>query len=165
MQKETPEITLQSMTERLYHECFMGFETDPDIFADMSLFRPFTYNKAAIDTYILRQKEKQRLPFAIMLNDKPVGEVLLKNIDHDKGECTLSIHLQNDSVKNKGIGTAAEKLMVAYAFEQLNMKTVHADSILKNKRSQRVLEKVGFSFINQDEEFVYYRLDKNNTLR
>lgn len=41
----------------------------------------------------------------IMLGDKAIGELQLKCIDHDKKECTLSIHMQNDAVKGKGYGT------------------------------------------------------------
>ena len=57
---------------------------------------------------------------------------------------TLSIHLQNDTVKGKGYGTRAEQLAIQYAFEVLNMVAVNADTIIKNTRSQHVLEKVGF---------------------
>ncbi len=37
-------------------------------------------------------------------------EIQLKQIDFDKKECTLSIHMQNDSYKGKGYGNTAEKL-------------------------------------------------------
>lgn len=67
----------------------------------------------------------------------------------------------NDSVKNKGYGSAAERLALAYAFENLGMESVLADSVLKNTRSQHVLEKVGFVLIGVDDTFKYYRCDKN----
>lgn len=67
---------------------------------------------------------------------------------------------QNDSVKGQGIGTIAEQLILDYATDQLGMKTVYADSILKNTRSQRVLEKVGFALIGIDDTFKYYKFEK-----
>lgn len=37
------------------------------------------------------------------------------------------------------------------------MKTVYADAIHKNKRSQHVLQKVGFNETAYDEDFIYYQ--------
>ena len=54
-----------------------------------------------------QSKEENRTAFAVMLHDDVIGEVELKHIDADHKTCELSIHMQNDSVKNKGYGTAA----------------------------------------------------------
>ena len=48
-----------------------------------------------------------------------MGETGIKHIDWEKREGELSIHLQNDAVKNRGTGTAAEQLLLAYAFDEL----------------------------------------------
>ena len=81
---------------------------------------------------------------AVMMDQMPIGEVILKDINAEAKQCTLSIHMQNDSFKNRGYGTQAEMLTLEYAFTALNMKTVFADAIHKNKRSQHVLEKLDF---------------------
>lgn len=65
--------------------------------------------------------------------------------------------MQNESVKGKGFGTKAEKLALQYAFGQLGLQTVRADVLLKNKRSQHILEKVGFVEEREDDEFRYYQ--------
>lgn len=39
------------------------------------------------------------------------------------------------------------------------MKAVNADAVLKNVRSQHVLEKVGFEFVREDDTFKYYRYE------
>lgn len=96
----------------------------------------------------------------MLLASDVIGELSLKHIDFEKKECELSIHLQNDAVKNKGYGSAAERLALVYAFENLGMESVLADSVLKNTRSQHVLEKVGFVQIGADDTFKYYRCDK-----
>lgn len=97
-------IYLTEMTNEMYHQFFKDFEYDSDTFMDMSLFCTFEYNYEMIERYIQRQRDKKRMPFAIMLNDVPIGEIMLKDIDYDKRSCVLSIHMQNDSVKNKGYG-------------------------------------------------------------
>ena len=76
--------------------------------------------------------------------------------------CVMSIHLQNDSVKNRGFGTQAEVLALQYAFHEMKMETVCADAIKKNQRSWHVLEKVGFRITHQDDGFVYSRYDRDS---
>ncbi len=154
------DIILTPMTDELFHKYYQDYQNDPDLYMNMDLFTPYQYSYDWVEKYINRQKAKKRLVFAIMRNDLPVGEVVLKEIDYNKKECTLSICLQNDSVKGQGIGTIAEQLILDYAIDQLGMETVHADAILKNTRSQRVLEKVGFKFTGEDDQFKYYRFDK-----
>lgn len=68
--------------------------------------------------------------------------------------------MQNDTVKGKGYGTQAERLAVKYAFEEMRMVAVNADTIMKNTRSQHVLEKVRFRFIGDDGMFKYYRIER-----
>ncbi len=98
-------IELKKMTRELCHELYKGWSNDASIYMDMSLFKPYSYNKASIDRYFDSKNEPSRIIFAIMLGGKPIGELQLKQIDLEKAECTLSIHMQNDVVKDKGYGT------------------------------------------------------------
>ena len=45
-----------------------------------------------------------------MLKKEPIGEVIIKDLDAEKRNCTLSIHMNNASVKNRGYGTRLEKI-------------------------------------------------------
>lgn len=116
--------------------------------------------KRPLTGILIQKNELSRIIFAIMLDGKPIGELQLKQIDLEKAECTLSIHMQNDAVKDKGYGTQAEQLAVKYAFDELGMVAVNADTIMKNTRSQHVLEKVGFHLIGEDGTFKYYRIER-----
>ena len=153
-------VELKKMTRELCHELYKGWSNDASIYMDMSLFKPYSYNKASVDRYFDSKNEPSRIIFAIMLDGKPIGELQLKQIDLEKAECTLSIHMQNDAVKDKGYGTQAERLAVKYAFDELGMVAVNADTIMKNTRSQHVLEKVGFHLIGEDGTFKYYRIER-----
>lgn len=73
----------------------------------------------------------------------------------------MEIGILNDRQKGKGYGTAAERLAVDYAFEVPGMEAVNADTLLKNERSRRVLEKTGFQCVGRDEGFWYYQKRKN----
>ena len=153
-------ITLEIMTRELCHELYKEWTNDESIYMDMSLFKTFIYNEATVDRYYDSKQNSSRILFAVMLEGKPIGEVQLKEIDKTSKECTLSIHMQNDTAKGKGYGTEAEKLAIKYAFEELGMKVVNADTVLKNTRSQHVMEKVGFKFIKEDGDFRYYKIER-----
>jgi len=149
-----PTIQLKAMTRELCHELYKHWTNDASIYMDMHLFQPYVYDEAAVNRYFdMKGQDASRRLFAIMLGDKVIGELQLKQIDHDKKECSLSIHMQNDAVKGRGYGTQAERLAVKTAFDELGMAAVNADTIRKNTRSQHVLEKVGFRFAGEDETF------------
>ena len=155
------EISLCVMTRALCHELFKGWENDPDIYMDMAQFTAYQYNEAAVNRYFDARQNPSRVLLAIMEGSTPVGEIQLKQIDRERKECTLSIHMQNDAVKGRGYGTCAERLAVQYAFEVLDLEAVNADTIVKNKRSQHVLEKVGFQYVEEKDGFRYYRFERS----
>ncbi len=154
------EISLCIMTRELCHELFRNWENDPAIYADMALFKAYQYDEAAVNRYFDTKQNPSRVLLAIMKDGAPIGEIQLKQIDRERRECTLSIHMQNDTWKGRGYGTCAEQLAVQYAFETLDLSAVNADTITKNERSQHVLEKVGFRFIKEENGFKYYRCER-----
>lgn len=153
------EISLCVMTRELCHALYQNWEQDPDIYMDMELFAPYVYSADKVDRYFdKKQQDPACVYFAIMKGGAPVGELLLKKIDRERRECTLSIHMQNDTVKGKGYGTRAERQALQYAFEVLGMTAVNADTVMKNTRSQHVLEKLGFRHIKDEGGFRYYQV-------
>ena len=154
------EISLCVMTRELCHELFKKWENDPDIYMNTDQFTAYQYNKAAVDRYFGTKQDPSRVLLAIMKDGAPVGEIQLKQIDWERKECTLSIHMQNNTVKGRGYGTCAERLAVRYALNVLGMTAVNADTITKNRRSQHVLEKVEFQYIKEENGLRYYRCER-----
>lgn len=154
------EISLCVMTRELCHQLFKHWENDPDIYMDIDQFTAYHYDEAAVDRYFDKKRGPSRVLLAIMKDGAPIGEIQLKQIDRERKACTLGVHMQNDSVKGRGYGTCAERLAVQYAFDVLGMAAVNADTITKNRRSQHVLEKVGFQYIKEENGFIYYRYER-----
>ena len=73
-----------------------------------------------------------------------------KNIDLQKGSGTLSIVLIQDCYKEKGYDTAVERTVLEYGFKELGLSAIYADVVLRNTRSQHVLEKIGFEYLHED---------------
>lgn len=151
------EISLRIMDRALCHELFKGWENDPSICKDIDQFTVYHYDEAAVNRYFDARQDASRVLLAIMKDDSPIGEIQLKRIDREKKECVLSIHMQNDAVKNRGYGTRAEQLAVQYAFDVLGLSAVNADTVIPNTRSQHVLEKAGFQYLREENGFRYYR--------
>ena len=159
------EITLIPMDRELCHEFYRGFVNDPDIFMDMGKFYKFQYDPQWVDNYFDRQASRGRVLFAVMLAGEPIGEVKLWDIDRENRECKLGIHMQSDRFKGRGFGTQAERLAVEYAFRELGMERILADAILKNTRSQHVLQKAGFRFLRQEGIYRWYAINKRTNER
>lgn len=154
------EIVIKPMTRELCHAFYKEFVLDLALFENPEQYKPHIYSKEACDAYYDRHIRLGRYHMAITLQEKPIGEIILKNIDLTKGCCTMGITMVNDNYKGKGYGTAAEKKILHWAFQILGFETVYADSLLGNLRSQHVLKKVGFEEIGRDNSFVYYRCTK-----
>ena len=157
-------IELQPMTREKMHEMYRDFSMDPDIFMDMELYervKNYEYNPEKVDAlFDMRAEEEGSICFAIMLGDEVIGEVGLRHADPVTKECELSVHMKNDSVKNKGYGTEAERLGIRYAFEELGMESIFAETNLKNVRSQHIIEKLGFRYSGEEEGFKQYYLKR-----
>ena len=162
---DVAELRLVPSTRELCHAYYRFFVHDPALFEDKSKLVPYVYDEAAVDAkFEERSKLTDRRPYYILLGDTVIGELVLKNIRPDEKSCTLGICLVNDRWKNRGYGTAAERLALAIAFEELGMNDVLADTLLLNTRSQHVLKKLGFRQIAADEHLKYYRITRDEYL-
>ena len=148
-------VSLKPMTRQMCHTFYKDFQNDPAI----GHYYEYVYTPEIADRYFDTNSAPEKKLFAICLNGKIIGEIKLKHMDLQKRECSMGIHLQNDAVKGKGYGTQAERLTLQYAFEELGMAAVNAKAVLKNTRSQHVLEKVGFRYTHEDDTFKYYRCE------
>lgn len=151
------EISLCFMTRELCHQFFREHESDPAVYEDERQFQPYVYSEETADIFYKCKQVTGRLELVAMMDGRTIGHVQLKNIDKENRECEFGIHMQNDSVKGLGYGTQIARLAVEYAFENLDVDAVYADTLMKNTRSQHVLEKAGFQFIDEKDGFKHYR--------
>jgi RimJ/RimL family protein N-acetyltransferase len=149
-------ISLKPYTLERCHEFWREYVSDPDMWE-----KEYIYDKERADHYYQQKvMDKSRCFFAICYGEQTVGEIQLKYIDVEQGCGTMSIHFSNDQYKNHGWGTEAERLIVDFAFHELKLHTVYADCVLRNRRSQHVLEKVGFVYTHEDDVLRYYKLER-----
>ena len=159
MQIEPDRIKLVPMTDEMYRLFFLEYENDPDVYLPEQEYVQYEFAEEKVAKYVLRQKDLERIPLAVLYDDAIVGEIIIKNIEPH--QCaTMGIVLKNARYKDHGIGTQAEKLAIQFVFDDLDIPTIYADTVRTNCRSQHVLEKIGFSLIREDGDFKYYRIDR-----
>lgn len=135
-------LELRTFTEEEYHAFFMKYVPDPIM--DSS---PFRYSREQISRSYLYNHGGFRpdyVHFGVFLDQIPVGSLQLKRMDRQKHSCEFGIILQNDDVKNRGIGTAAILKLMDLARDQYGMEKMTGETMGRNKRMIRVFEKLGF---------------------
>ncbi len=154
-------VMLVKQTRESCHEFYRALVQDPMLFSDTQPYQSYHYDAGCVDAFFHnRERQSDRIGLSVLLGDTVIGDVSLKHIDRVNRSCELEICMVNDSVKDKGYGTQAEKQAIQYAFEHMDMKAVFADCLVKNSRSQHVLEKVGFQFVSEADGFRYYCMTK-----
>lgn len=152
-------IVLIPMTSQLYHIERKNYIADP-----MMCETPYIYTpEIAQKDFERKANNCNRVWFAILLDDIVIGDVYLKNIDLQKGSGTLSIVLIQDCYKEKGYDTAVERTVLEYGFKELGLSAIYADVVLRNTRSQHVLEKIGFEYLHEDSFFYSYKYTPKDT--
>ncbi len=110
--------------------------------------------------------ESTSIEFRLRTIDKDdlIGFVALHSIEWNNHSGLLAIGIGESQNRNKGYGTDALKIILRYAFHELNLNRVGLDVIEYNTRAIRAYEKAGFrhegkmrAAVNRDGKF-YDRL-------
>lgn len=88
-------------------------------------------------------------------DDRLVGFIQLDRISYTNGTCSLAIGIGNKDDRNKGYGTEAMNLILAFAFEEMNLHRVGLNFISYNSNAQKVYENCGFKKEGTRREFVH----------
>jgi len=154
-------VSITPMTLELINEFYKNFVTDPIIFKQYKLSDNYLYDYEKVKNYYANLSDStDKIEFAIISDGSVAGSIKLKHINIIDKTCEMGIHLTNDSYKNKCIGSIAERLVLDYAFETLKCKVVYANTLEKNTRSQRVLEKNEFCFLRYQDGYKWYKIER-----
>ena len=85
---------------------------------------------------------------------RAVGSVYLRDIDREKDIAEYGIFIGEEDALGKGYGTQAAKLILTYAYEELNLKSVFLRVFADNMRARRSYEKAGFRQLMGKQENV-----------
>lgn len=77
--------------------------------------------------------------------EKPIGSVYLRDIDTVNKKAEFGIFIGENSTRGKGYGTQATKLILDYAFKELDLNKVMLRVFAYNKGAIKCYEKAGFT--------------------
>jgi RimJ/RimL family protein N-acetyltransferase len=101
-------------------------------------------NPSIVFWFIIQNLQDERL----------IGEVALDGIQWHNGEAFVGISIGERAYWNQGYGTDAMRVILRYAFVELNLSRVSLDVFAYNGRAIRSYEKAGFKREGQLREFL-----------
>lgn len=107
------------------------------------------FTRDMIDRYVanqIKEDDDSRVSFIIEARDdiRPVGEVVINDIDPDNRSGSIRISLFYEADFGKGYGSEAMHMMVDYGFRELNLHRISLGVYNFNPRAIHVYEKIGF---------------------
>jgi len=102
----------------------------------------------------LAARTEIHLAITLTGEDQAIGYIGLNSIDYDNKSTELGYWL-GEPYWGRGLGTEAAALMIAHAFRELGLNRVFARCRDDNRRSYRVMEKIGMRFEGLAREEVF----------
>ncbi|WP_291634462.1 GNAT family protein [Clostridium sp.] len=93
--------------------------------------------------------------FGIYKNNKLIGKIKISNIVMGVFKNAFIGYSLDEKEQSKGYMKAAVKLVVEYAFEELDLHRIEATTLIDNEKSQRVLRNCGFKELGISEKYLY----------
>lgn len=118
--------------------------------------RPVSRHKQ--EEWIRSENSGNHIRYVIDCNGTPIGMASLTELDFKNATAELNIKLASTQWKKHGYGTRALRLLIAYAFQELNINCLSASILEYNAASIALFEKLGF----QREGILRERVFKGN---
>jgi ribosomal-protein-serine acetyltransferase len=96
-----------------------------------------------VDRSIASFAKKESLSLGIFRADKLIGSIGFVNFDWEGRKTEIGYWLIKDE-ERKGIVTAASRILIQYAFDELEINRIEIRCAVDNRRSASVAERLGF---------------------
>jgi RimJ/RimL family protein N-acetyltransferase len=121
---------------------------------------PRMWSAAAIKTWLEEEQEKVSGRAALFMihvleDDRPIGFVDLYFREWHQGNAWVGIGIGERRDWGKGYGTDAMRLILRYAFDELNLHRVSLGVFEFNPRAIRSYEKAGYTVEGRERGFVH----------
>lgn len=93
--------------------------------------------------------------FGIYKNNKFIGKIKISNIVMGGFKNAFIGYSMDEKEQSKGYMKEAVKLVMEYAFEELELHRIEATTLIDNEKSQRVLRSCGFKELGISEKHLY----------
>lgn len=137
-------VTLRKMTEKDTANV-VRWRNSPSVVENFIFRTPLT-EESHLQWYRNKVLTGQVAQFIIEDNETgfDVGSVYLRDIDNENKKCEYGIFIGEESCRGKGLGTAAAKAILDYAFTELGMNRVFLRVFAKNAAAINSYKRAGF---------------------
>ena len=90
------------------------------------------------------KKEDSTKAWIIKYENKPVGLAQLSKIDYENKTTEWGFYIADESIRGKGIGSAALYKLMEYVFDEMNFDKMHTKVLENNPTALKLYEKFGF---------------------
>lgn len=141
-----------------------NWRNDPDIWT-YTEFKPDRYISPEMEEEWLKAKlfrsNEKRFAICLVENDQYIGNIQLLEIDAEKA--WYHVFIGEKAFWGQGISQKATKLLLTYAFTELNLKMVMLEVHPENIAAKTVYKKMGFLSVGDNDEsgFLTMMLKKN----
>ncbi len=145
-------ITIRSLNEKDAYTS-VKWRNDPDIWA-LTGNRPNKVITIEDELNWIKKviSNKDQARFAIIADEKYIGNIYITDIVHNKGQYHIFIGEKN--FWGKGIAYKASKLLINFAKNDLKLKEIYLSVKLENIKAIRLYEKLGFKEIEHSPEYI-----------
>lgn len=91
--------------------------------------------------------------------NRVVGHIMLKGYPNKNGEVIIGYYMQ-ERYRHNGYMTEALECIKQWIFMNLDVKGIIADTVKTNVLSQKLLQKIGAVFYNEDEDCYWWKLER-----
>ena len=138
---------------------FLGWFNDPEVIQYLQVYLPVTElgEEKWHERMSLSEKDVVLIIEAIKGDgiNIPIGSCGLHGINFKDRSATFGIAIGEKDYWSNGYGTEAARLLITYAFEQLNLRRISSSVYDFNERSRKMQEKIGFKIEGARREAIY----------
>lgn len=101
-----------------------------------------------MEEYIIKQNDSEKMILLMIYHRKDgalIGDINLQAIDYYNRNAWIEITIGEIDYWGKGLGTESAKLIIKYAFNEMNLHKIYAEISALNIGSQKAVEKIGMT--------------------
>lgn len=148
------EVNVREIEEKdISHICDYWFESDHEYLHSLGVDVVKLPKREHLEQLILDQITRPYKVTEVYVliweyENKPIGHCNINSILYSK-LAYIHFHIWKQAKRKKGIGTALVKKSLPFFFENFKLKNLYCAPYAHNPAPNKVLEKLGFEFLNQ----------------
>lgn len=148
-------------------DSFLKWLNDPEVISSLGFYLPVTEmaEKKWIESYG-QNKNSLEVMFVIetIEDPRPIGFCVINKINYKDRNAEFTIVIGESEKWSKGLGSEASKLIIGFAFNQLNLHRIYTGAYDFNQKSISMLKRLGFEEEGCQRQAVYKNGEYHNVI-